>query len=193
MADPVRADPFDAIYATYRALPEGTKAEIVAGGTEIRVLPRPRARHVKAATRLGRALGNHFEFDADDGPGGWVILIEPELRLGDEIRAPDLVGWRAERYEEPDDGPFLVAPDWVGEVLSPSTTRYDRSEKMPLFARHGVSHLWLVDPAERTLEVYRREGELWLLLGTHAGDAEVRAEPFDAVALDLGALWRVPG
>lgn len=192
MADPARGRAFDEIYARYLALPEGTKAEIVAGGTEIRVLPRPKPRHVRSASQLGADLVGSFGFNSHDGPGGWVILIEPELRLGDEIRAPDLAGWRVERYAE-DDGPFVVAPDWICEVLSPSTARYDRSEKMPLYARHGVSHVWLLDPAEKTLEVYRREGELWLLLGTHAGDVEVRPAPFDAVALDLARLWRVPG
>ena len=181
---------FETLYARYRALPEGTKAEIAGG--EIRVLPRPRPRHVRATSVLGVRLGSTFGFDAD-GPGGWVILVEPELRLGDEIRAPDLVGWRLERYEEPEDGPFTVVPDWVGEVLSSSTAKDDRAEKMPLFAAHGVQHLWLIDPGLRTLEVYRREGRLWLALGTHAEDARVHAEPFDALELDLGALFRVPG
>ncbi len=193
MADSVRADSFDEIYARYEALPEGTKAEIVAGGTEIRMLPRPRAGHIKASSQLGASLVGPYGFGSSQGPGGWVILDEPDVRFGNEIRAPDLAGWRVERYEEPDDGPFLVVPDWICEVLSPTTTRYDRGEKLPLYARHRVSHVWLVDPALQTLEVYRREGELWLLLGTHSGDTKIRAEPFDALELDLGALWRLPG
>jgi Uma2 family endonuclease len=191
VSERARDDDFARIYARYRALPEGTNAEIVAG--QIRTLPRPRPRHVRAAGVLGARLLRTFGWDAGDGPGGWVILHEPELRLGDEIRAPDLVGWRLERYEEPEDNPITLLPDWICEVLSPTTARSDRTEKMPLYAKHGVGHLWIVDPAMETLEVYRREGALWVVSSTHGGADVVSPEPFDAAPLDLGALWRVPG
>ena len=183
-------DAFEHLYARYRALPEGTKAEIVGG--EIRVLPRPRPKHVRAASVLGVRLGQSFGWDSNIGPGGWVILDEPELRLGDEVRAPDLAGWRVERYEEPDDNPMILVPDWICEVLSPTTVRVDRTEKMPLYARHGVGHLWIVDPMMKTLEVYRREGSVWVVSSTHAEDDVVHAEPFSHEGLDLGALWRLP-
>ena len=191
MSDSARDDGFRALYARYRALPEGTRAEIVGG--EIRVLPRPRPRHVRAASVLGARLLRKFGWDADDGPGGWVILDEPELRLEDEIRAPDLAGWRLERYQEPEDNPVTLVPDWVCEVLSATTAKFDRSEKMPLYARCGVSHLWTVDPAMRTLEIYRREGTVWAVVSSHGADDVVTPEPFDAVPFDLGTLWRVPG
>jgi Uma2 family endonuclease len=186
-----RKPAFEELYARYRELPEGTKAEIVAG--EIRVLPRPRPKHVRAASILGARLVRRFGWDADDGPGGWVILDEPELRLGDEIRAPDLAGWRLERYEEPEDNPITLVPDWICEVLSPTTARADRAEKMPLYAENGVGHLWIVDPAMKTLEVYRREGELWVVRSSHGADDIISPEPFEAVPFDLGALWRLPG
>jgi Uma2 family endonuclease len=182
---------FEALYARYRALPAGTKAEIVAG--EIRMLPRPRPRHVRATSILGARLVRRFGWDADDGPGGWVILHEPELRLGEEVRAPDLAGWRVERYEEPEDNPITLVPDWICEVLSPTTARIDRVEKMPLYAEHGVDHLWIVDPVMKTLEVYRREGGLWVVCSSHGADDVVSPEPFDAVPFELGALWRLPG
>lgn len=186
-----RDDAFARLYAQYRGLPEGTKAEIVAG--ELRVLPRPRPKHVRAASVLGIRLGRRFGWDCDEGPGGWVILDEPELRFSDEIRAPDLAGWRVERYEEPEDNPITLIPDWICEVLSPTTARADRAEKMPLYAEHGVDFLWIVDPLMKTLEVYRREGSMWVVSSTH-GDADiVHAEPFGAEPLQLGALWRVPG
>ncbi|MEZ4443719.1 MAG: Uma2 family endonuclease [Polyangiaceae bacterium] len=182
---------FDELYARYQALPEGTKAEIVGG--QIRTLPRPRPLHVRVASFLGVRLGRRFGWDADDGPGGWVFLNEPELRLGDEIRCPDLAGWRLERYEEPEDNPITLVPDWICEVLSPTTARIDRGEKMPLYAEHGVGHLWIIDPMMKTLEIYRREGPLWLVVENHGGDDVVSAEPFAAAPLDLGALWRIPG
>lgn len=191
MSDAAETEGFEALYARYRALPEGAKAEIVAG--EIRTLPRPRPRHVRAASVLGIRLGGQFGWDADGGPGGWVILDEPELRLADEIRAPDVAGWRLERYVEPDDNPITLVPDWICEVLSPTTARSDRVEKMPLYAEQGVEWLWIVDPANKTLEIYRREGAMWVVRANHAADDIARLEPFDAVPFDVGALWRVPG
>lgn len=122
-----------------------------------------------------------------------MLLHEPEIRFDRELRIPDLAGWQAERFDGPEIGPMLVSPDWICEVLSPSTARWDRAEKMPLYAAHGVRWLWLLDPVARTLEVYRRQESLWLALGTHAGDDRVAAEPFDAVAIDLGSVWRLPG
>lgn len=191
MSRPATEDEFKALYARYRALGEGVRAEIVAG--EIRTVPAPRPRHVRAASVLGIRLGGSHGFDSDDGPGGWVILLESELRFGDEIRIPDLAAWRVERYQEPEDNPIELVPDWICEILSPSTARSDRTEKMPLYARHGVAHLWIVDPAHRTLEVYRREGELWVVAGSFEGEDRVAAEPFLDPPLDLGVLWRVPG
>jgi Uma2 family endonuclease len=186
-----RKPDFAALYERYRALPRSTNAEIVAG--EIRVLPRPRPVHVRAASVLGARLLRSYGWDSDDGPGGWVILHEPELRLGDEIRAPDLAGWRLERYEEPRDNPIDLVPDWICEVLSPSTAHIDRAEKMPLYAEHGVEYLWIVDPNMKTLEVYRRDGIVWIVSSTHGADDQARPEPFGEVPFDLAALWRVPG
>ncbi len=182
---------FDGLYEEYQALPEGTKAEIVGG--QVRVLPRPRPRHVRVSSTLGARLGRNFGWDSDTGPGGWVILDEPELRLGDEVRAPDLAGWRVERYEEPEENPITLVPDWICEVLSPTTARVDRAEKMPLYANHGVGHLWIVDPLAQTLEVYRREGTQWVVVASYGADDQVQSEPFDAIPFDLGVLWRLPG
>lgn len=181
---------FEELYEQYRALPEGTKAEIAAG--EVRVLPRPRPRHVRAASVLGARLVNSYGWDTSDGPGGWVILHEPELLLGEEVRCPDLASWRVERYEEPEDNPIALVPDWICEVLSPSTARSDRVEKMPLYAEHGVDYLWLVDPVAETIEVYRREESLWVVSSTHGADPDARPVPFGAVPFDLGALFRKP-
>lgn len=191
MPEAARKQPFDELYAELGALEEGGFAEIVGGA--LRVLPRPGFRHARAASKLGALLDGPFGFDDEGGEdSGWVFLGEPDVRFGDELRVPDLAGWRAERFRPPERGPFTVAPDWICEVLSPSTAQFDRVEKMPLYAAYQVAHLWLVDPERRTLEVYQREGKLWLALASYADDATFRAPPFDAIAFDLGALWRLP-
>jgi Uma2 family endonuclease len=178
-----------ATYADLEALPENVVGELIAG--ELHVSPRPASRHARAASVLGVKLGGPFDL-GDGGPGGWVILDEPELHFGEDALVPDLAGWRRERMPVlPDAAAFELAPDWVCEVLSPSTSSLDRNIKLPVYAREGVRHVWLVDPKARTLEVLRLNGESYTLLGKHDASARVHAEPFEALELELALLWEV--
>ena len=176
--------------ATYDDLlraPPHVVAEIVAG--VLITHPRPEALHARASSRLGAELDGPFD-RGRGGPGGWLLLDEPELHLQADVLVPDLAGWRRERMPTlPDTAAFELAPDWVCEVLSPSTEAIDRADKMPIYAREGVGHVWLVDPVTRTLEAFQREGERWLLLGTWRNEALVRVEPFEAFELELAGLW----
>jgi len=185
MGDPAKRR---ATYEDLLAVPDHLIAEIIHG--VLVTQPRPAAPHALAASVLGFELGGPFH-RGKGGPGGWVILDEPELHLrGGHVLVPDLAGWRRERMPEvPSAAAFELAPDWVCEVVSASTEATDRADKMPIYAAEKVRHLWLVDPRPRTLEVYRLDAERWTLLGTWRDDARVRAEPFDAVELELGALW----
>ena len=176
-----------ATYADIEALAENLVGEILNG--ELVVSPRPAPRHANSSSGLGALLGVPFGFGRG-GPGGWRILDEPELHLGPDVVVPDLGGWRRERMPSlPETAFFPLAPDWVCEVLSESTRRRDRVRKLPIYAREGVGHVWLIDPEPRTLEVYRREGDGWRLVGTWADTDKVRAEPFDAIELELALLW----
>ena len=176
----------------YRNAPEHLVAEVIDGALSL--MPRPRPRHARSAARIGNELDGPFD-RGRGGPGGWVILPEPELWLGarPDIVVPDLAGWRRERvaadFLDPERAGIKLAPDWVCEGLSPSTEQVDRGRKLDIYRREGVEHAWLVSPVLRTLEVYRRHDLGWLLLSNFAGDEPVRAEPFDAVPLDLAALW----
>lgn len=187
MADPARRR---ATYEDVLRAPENQVAEVLDG--VLHTHPRPAGPHARAASVLGMDLGNPFD-RGKGGPGGWILLDEPELHLGPEpdVVVPDIAGWRRERMPEmPDAAAFTLAPDWACEVLSPSTEGVDRSVKMDLYAREAVRHLWLVDPRARMLEAYRLEQRAWLRLGTWVGDAAARIEPFDAIELEVGALWR---
>jgi Uma2 family endonuclease len=178
------------VVEAYRNAPDNVVAEIIDG--DLSLMPRPRPRHAKVATRLAAALGGFHDPDEGD-PGGWVILIEPELHLGPrpDVIDPDLSGWRRERLpEEPEEAVIRVPPDWVCEILSDRTEAADRGAKRRIYRREGVGHLWLCDPRIQTLEVYRLEGGRWTELDTFEGDAKVRAEPFEAIELDLSRLWR---
>ncbi len=162
-------------------------------GGRLVVLPRPAPPHVNAAGAIDKQIGAPYQFGVG-GPGGWWILPEPELELGIEpdfeVIDPDLAGWRRTRMPHlPESASFPLAPDWVCEVLSPSTKVHDRGEKMPFYARVGVGHGWIVDPIECTLEVFRNDAGVFRPISTHRGDVTVRVEPFDAVELNLAYLW----
>ncbi|HVG61937.1 MAG TPA: Uma2 family endonuclease [Hyalangium sp.] len=168
-------------------LPEHLVGEIIDG--ELYTSPRPAARHAKVASVLGMDLGNPFQ-RGRGGPGGWWIVDEPELHFGKDVLVPDLAGWRRERMPQiPDVASFTLAPDWICEVLSPSTAKLDLVRKLPRYARAAVEYAWVIDPVNQTLEVFHQERERWVLVAAFVGDDRVRAEPFDAVELELGALW----
>lgn len=175
-----------ATYEDVMRAPRHKLAEVLGG--ELHLSPRPAGRHARAASRLGSVLGGPFDWGRD-GPGGWVLLDEPELHLGEEILVPDLAGWRTTRLPSLDVPFFTVAPDWVCEVLSPSTARIDRVDKLPAYAHADVSHAWLIDPILRTLEVLALSGASWRIEATYKDDSRVRAVPFDAIELDLSLLW----
>jgi Uma2 family endonuclease len=184
MGDPAKRD---ATYADLLAVPEHIVAELINGA--LVTSPRPASRHALASSVLGSELTGPFH-RGKGGPGGWILLDEPELHLSSDILVPDLAGWRRARMPElPDAAAFELAPDWVCEVLSPSTAAIDRAEKMPIYARERVPHIWLVDPIARTLEAFHLENDRWTLLGTWRDDARVRAEPFTELELELASLW----
>ncbi len=179
--------------ATYEDLlkvPDNFVAEILDG--ELYASPRPAPRHADASSGLGGVLRNPFD-RGRGGPGGWRILDEPELHLGQDIVVPDLAGWRRERLPAlPEEAFFSVAPDWACEVLSPATAAIDRVRKLSIYARERVAHVWLADPFARTLEILHLESGRWTIVSSSSGLAVLRAEPFDAIELDLSLLWEEP-
>lgn len=187
-----RARERDALYEEYRNLPEHVHAEIIHG--TLYVMSRPAPRHANAASVLGAEINGPFQ-RGRGGPGGWWILDEPEIHFtAKEPVIPDLAGWRVERMPAlPDTAYFELAPDRVCEVLSRTTEKLDRDVKLPLFAEHGVRHVWLVDPIDKRLEVYTRYADepRWREVRMYTS-GPVRATPFDAIELDLDALWSPP-
>jgi len=176
-----------ATYADLSSVPENFVAEILGG--ELYASPRPVFSHATAASALGFLLGGPFRFGIN-GPGGWLIVAEPELHLDADVLVPDLAGWRMERMSaEPYAAYPTLAPDWVCEVLSPSTEGIDRTKKLDIYARERVKHVWLLDPRLHTLEVLSPATHGWTLLAKHEGGERVRAEPFQAIELALSDVW----
>ena len=178
-----------ATYDDLLQVPDILVAEIIDG--ELITSPRPASPHARATSIIRGELDSFDrQSGGSDGLGGWWILFEPELHLGADILVPDLAGWRRERMPTLGNVPYFVqAPDWVCEVVSPTTARNDRVRKMPVYAREQVGHLWLVDPSLRTLEVYRLEKHRWVVTSAHGDTDRIRAEPFEALEIDMSRWW----
>jgi len=174
-------------YEDLFSLPDNAVGEIIGG--ELHSHPRPEPKHAVASSSIGFEIGGPFH-RGRGGPGGWWILDEPELHFGPDILVPDIAGWRRERMPTlPDTAWLELFPDWVCEILSPATARDDRMLKMPRYAANGVAYCWLVDPTARTLEAFKLHDGQWLLQASFVDEADVAAEPFEAVPFPLDALW----
>ena len=180
-----------ATYEDVLQAPDHLVAEIVDG--ELYTSPRPAPRHARACGVIFGAIEPPFGHSLG-GPGGWTILFEPELHLGPDILVPDIAGWRRERLPRlPAEAWFTLAPDWLCEVLSPSTARLDRLKKLRVYARERVTDVWLVDPLQRLVEALRLDGERWTIVGTYGGNDVVRLAPFADIELQLAWLWPEEG
>lgn len=179
--------PKRATYADIEAAPEHLVAEIIDG--TLLTHPRPSPRHSLTFVALADQLTGPFQFDKD-GPGGWVFLAEPELRLGADIIVPDLAAWRSERMPStPDTSTISLPPDWICEILSAATETRDRTTKMRIYGEAGIPYLWLIDPRQQMLEAFELRGGQWMVAGGWSADGVVRAAPFEAVSFPVAKLW----
>lgn len=176
-----------AVYADIEALPPNRVGEIIFG--VLHSHPRPAPRHAVAANAVGYEITGPFG-RGTDGPGGWIFMVEPELHLGPHVVVPDLAGWKRERLTPFPETAFIeTPPDWLCEVLSPSTQAIDRTDKLTVYAEFGVKHCWYVDPIARTLEVLALTGDKWMIAATFKDDDAVTAVPFEVHTFGLDGLW----
>ena len=179
--------PRPATYADIEALPPHVVGEIVFG--VLHAHPRPTPRHGIAAGELNAEISAPFG-RGRGGPGGWRFIPEPELHLGAHIVVPDIAGWKRERLTPFPTTAFIeTPPDWLCEVLSPSTTKIDRTDKLTIYAQFGVKHCWYVDPIALTLEVFALVGGKWQLAATFSDSDPVTAPPFEVHTFPLDVLW----
>jgi Uma2 family endonuclease len=179
-----------AVYQDLLRLPDDVRAEILAG--HVITAPAPLPKHSKAQRALGNFVGGPFDDDdGHGGPGGWWIFVEVDIQFGPhDVVRPDLSGWRRERLVNPgEQRPIEVAPDWVCEILSPSTAARDKVAKRKLYAKHGVRHYWIVDVDARTLEAFELSDGRWMLVDSYDDTAVARIRPFDEVELTIQRLF----
>lgn len=176
-----------ACYEDIVNLPENIVGEIMNGQLETH--PRPTPKHALAAGSIGDELISPFQ-KGNNGPGGWWILPEPECHLKEQVLVPDLAGWRKKRMPTlPETAWFDIVPDWVCEILSPSTSRIDRIVKMPIYAELEVNYLWLIDPVLQTLEAFELKNKHWVLMGSFADNTTLSIAPFAEHTFSLSVLW----
>lgn len=180
--------PGPATLADLDALPPTWRGEILDG--ELYAFPRPRSYHADLEGSVLDDLRRPFQ-KGRGGPGGWWILVEPGIQLARSPEfSPDLGGWRRARMPQlPVKGPITVVPDWICEILSSGTRGYDLIIKRRFYAEIGVPFLWYIDPEARALAVSKLDDGRWVELGVHGPDEKIRAEPFEAIELDLSHWW----
>lgn len=170
------------------ALPEHFVAELIDG--DLYASDQPSALHAFVRSGLAIALiGESRKGSLTD----WYVAHRPEHHLAGNVLVPDVGAWRrAPGFRLPEAWQDAPPPDWVCEVLDPTSEAVDRHKKLPIYARAGVNHAWIVTPETRTIEVLRRVRGNWVLVAAHVGNTPVRAEPFDAVELDPTEWWGGP-
>jgi Uma2 family endonuclease len=173
---------------------QGHAVELIDG--EIVYKAMPTAAHGSAQTLLaGELHGFNRGGGGPRGPGGWWLMSEVEVLYPEtaEVFRHDLVGFRRELHptRPPNELPVKVRPDWACEILSPSTARNDLVKKQRTLHTHHVPHYWVVDPEHQTLTAMRwAEGHYLRVLDAGVVDV-VRAEPFDAIELDVREVFGV--
>jgi Uma2 family endonuclease len=180
-----------ATLADYLSIPECERDHEILDG-ELVQRAQPTQRHGYSQLRFGAVLDPYQRKSGGppDRPGGWWILSEPDLVLGESLVRPDVAGWRRERVPVLSDEPVMrVICDWICEVVSPSSARRDRGPKKRLYHRHQIPHYWLLDPSTRTLSVNRWSPEGYVeILSAETGDL-IRPEPFDGTEFALADLF----
>lgn len=185
-AEALQGESFDELYERIRNLPEGMTGEILVPNV-LKTMSRPGKRHRRSALQCLDALR---PFNANLSGTGWWIEVEPEVRLpSNRLVVPDLIGYRVERVPElPEENPLTIVPDWVCEILSPSTEKEDTTIKRPLYARCGIPWIWIVDPAKRLIEVYETIDSRPALTALAKEDERVVLPPFGQ-EFDVGPFW----
>ncbi len=182
-----------ATYEDILALPEGIQGQIIDG--ILYTSPRPAGKHAFAATKINSSIDSFFGSRSSGGPGGWILLFEPQMRLlGKQDVIPDIAGWKVDQLSDEElsalsGNRIEVIPQWVCEIISPSSVRMDKVLKATLYAECEIGHYWLADPDQKTLEIRRLVNSQWVVVNTFEGSEKVRAEPFEAVEIDLGSFW----
>ena len=187
MAEPAKRN---ATFQDIEDVPPNLVGEIIFGS--LYTHPRPAPPHVTAGGALQIELGGPFQ-KGRSGPGGWILVPGPELRLGPHAISPVIVGWRRERLPHlPQTAYYDVVPDWICEILSPSTAANDRGPKRRIYTTYGVRHLWHLDPVAKLLEVFELRQDHWVLFESFQDGDTVKAPPFDAVPFQMSDLSPLP-
>jgi Uma2 family endonuclease len=189
--------PGGATVEEWLAIPEKERAELIHGRIVYDAFPGPKHGFTQGGVfallwPYNRRGGGHGG-GGGDKPGGWWISQEVDMVLGGIGCRPDVVGWRRDKHArvpQPDErGVVTTVPDFICEVLSSSTARYDQGPKRDAYFQAGVQHYWLVDPTYETLTVLERADRGYVIVLVAGPGEAVRAVPFDRVEIPVEELF----
>ena len=175
--------------ADWLAQPEDARLELIDG--EFFEKAAPTMDHARAQISIGAFIWGSFDRKpgGPSGPGGWWIGSEVDIALDGRGYRPDLAGWRRERMPVlRKERPVTVRPDWICEIVSESNRTTDTVKKLRRYHQSGVPHYWILDQLERTLTVHRNGPDGYLIALRAEAHERVRAEPFDAIELQVSVL-----
>ena len=183
------APPAKKTLADWLAMPEEDRYELIDG--ELIQKAAPSHEHGRSQSRVSGTVGMAYDRKpgGPSGPGGWWIGTEIDIALEGRGYRPDLAGWRRDRIERlPKGRPVTIRPDWICEVVSDSNRNVDTVKKLRNFHAAGVPHYWLLDEPARSLTVYRHSADGYVTVLVAEAGQIVRAEPFEAIELNVSEL-----
>ncbi len=175
-------------YADYLAWPESERWQLL-DGHAYSMAP-PSLAHQRVVFELARQIGNQLEGHPCQG---FAAPVGVRLPAADEADAEIRTVFEPDLLVVCDPGKLDArgvrgAPDFIIEVLSPSTAAFDLVDKRQRYERAGVGELWLIDPISGVLTVYRREGEQFAAADIRVGEGRIAVQSVPGLVLDLDFL-----
>ena len=169
----------------YALIPVGApNYQLIEG--DLVMAPSPSTSHQDIAGRLYRIIGNFLETH----PIGRIFIAPLDVHLTDlNVYQPDLVFVRKENRAIIEEHGIEGAPDLVAEILSKSSAKYDLGVKRSVYARTGVVELWIIDPAKRTLALYRLAEDADTPAATYRAKQRFTSTLLPGLDVDLAAVF----
>jgi Uma2 family endonuclease len=164
----------------YRSLPEtGPRYQLIEG--DLYMAPAPNRYHQDISRNLELMLGNYLK----SNPIGKMYHAPFDVVLGPfDVFQPDILFVSSQRSPLLTEAGLEGPPDFVVEILSPKTARLDLEAKRKLYLRHGVRELWIINPDQRAILIYRPEEDPANPVATHQEGDEIECPLFPGLRVD---------
>jgi Uma2 family endonuclease len=173
----------------YRQLPPDNWRYQLIEGELVNMAPSPNTFHQTIASNIVAIINRHLA----NGPGGRLYFAPLDVYLTDtNVFQPDVLFVRKERETIIEEDGLHGGPDFVVEILSPHTARYDINAKREVYARCGVEELWLVYPKAKRIDVYLLQRDSQRPTHSHQPGEKFTSEIFPGLAFSVDEIFRTP-